>query len=172
MRTRQALKLRREESLTALLGETRYAQFKSYEEQKPVRNRVAALGRTFAAAGQPLGDAQARALMAALVVEEKRRREFMQETAAGRQPAEVGDQMRIDDANLDFQAQSNHRLLEAVQPHLNALQLESYRAMLEQQLTQSRAALRVRREQSAARPVAMPSGRPVPQQPPQDLPGR
>jgi hypothetical protein len=134
MRLRQQIQRRREESLVALLGSARYGQFMAYEEERPARQRVDALGRTLASLGQPLSEAQAGPLTAVFLAEQKQQ----QEPAA----------MRGGEADIERQAQRNRRLLEAVQPHLDARQIETYTTILDQQLAQSRAALRLQREQS------------------------
>jgi hypothetical protein len=149
MRTRQDIERRRQESLAALLGNEGHERFKEYEAARPARSRVDALGKTLASMGHPLNAAQTRPLVAAYIAEGNRRREFSQQLVAplqsGTQPL---DQNRADQAYLEFQMQSNRLILEAVQPVMNAGQLEALRSVLDQPLAEGRAAQRVRQEQS------------------------
>lgn len=149
MQERQQIQRRQEELLTDLLGSTRYEQFREYEASRPARARLDEVGRTLAAADQPLGDEQLRSLRAVFFAEEKRRQQFLQQQAEARQPGEPVDQLRSDEASLAFQEEGNRRIIEAAQAHLDAQQLEILKAALDRPLAGSRAAIRVRREQAA-----------------------
>jgi hypothetical protein len=149
IRARQQIQLRQDEALRAMLGGDRYERFTEYVEGRPGRTRATEIGRILASAGQPLSDVQAKPLTAAFVAEARRRLEFSRRRVSELRPYENPvDQMAVDAAYLEFQTDSNRRMVEAAQPHLSVQQLEILKAALDQPLAESRAAARVQREQS------------------------
>lgn len=153
---RQQIQHRRNEALIALLGQTGFERFVQYEEERPARNQVTALGRTLAAAGHPLDDAQLRPMIAAYAVLQKREREHAQQSAARIQQEAGLDPARLlaaaqaaeqpDQADMERRAEDNRWLLETVAPHLSAAQLATLQATLDQRLSRDRAALRIRNQ--------------------------
>jgi hypothetical protein len=134
-----------DDSLTALLGDSRFQQWKDYQETRPSHQQAAQLNRTMESMGLLLNDAQMRPLTAALVAEQKRQGEDIaaQFTSSG---AARSGLAQPQEENFRREEESNRRIIDAAAPHLSERQLETLRAILDQQLTMKQASSRVRRE--------------------------
>lgn len=123
METTQRSAVAQEHSVRALLGSEKYSKLIEYQAKvRPAYVQVASIEKTLLSAGQPLAEAQSRALKAALLEEHRR----------PRQPPVI-DNSRPLDVNAIVQAQKaekNRRALEAAMPHLSPAQLEALRGSL------------------------------------------
>jgi hypothetical protein len=147
--SRRALRNALEESrraqdaeIATLLGDSKYQEFKEYQETMGARQRVTHLRSQLAAQGQLLTEEQTKPLVTAMAAEQKLRDQQM----AGRERPTQGDaraQMAFQEQALKSSEESNRRLLRAAAAHLDAGQVTALEALLEQELAMSRAALRV-----------------------------
>jgi hypothetical protein len=154
-RRQQELRTKQDAALGALLGDARMDKWQEYQQTQASRQRVAQLGRTLDAMGMPLTSAQRRPLADAMAAEQARQlqdqQDMMRELRAA-SPQGQNSQMdpqiraRMQEENFRRQADSNRRLLDVAAAHLNARQLELFRAQLESQLTLNRASSRMQRE--------------------------
>jgi hypothetical protein len=131
------------DSLVALLGNERYAQFQDYQRTRGARSTVATFGHTLAQANQPLTAAQTRTLLSAIATEQQRQQGDAQ-AATSRSSATTGAQLQ--EEQLNRQEEGNRRMLGVMAPHLAPQQLETLRTQFESQIALSRASARVRRE--------------------------
>lgn len=137
---------RLEDSLTALLGRDRFLQYKDYQETRSARNVAGNIGNMLAQAGQPLSAAQMRPFISAMATAQKRQQTELQaisRSAVANTPQAAMQQREL---QLKRTEESNRILLETVGRHLTPQQLAVYRAQLESQLDQTRAALRLQQE--------------------------
>jgi hypothetical protein len=134
-RERQDMQRRHEASLASILGSTRYQKWQEYQETRRVRQQVeAAYGPAMRAVGQPLSEAQVKALGAVLVAERKRQQEEMQ-SMRGIAPASRPVNMeQVREEYAQRQRESSERIIAASRPSLTTQQLESLRAALYQQM--------------------------------------
>jgi hypothetical protein len=146
-------KAKQEAALASMLGNAGYARWQEYQQTQSARQQVNQLGRTLAAAGMPLTSAQMKPLIDAVVAEQSRLREDRRATLINA-PART---LQASEVALDRQAESNRRILDVAAGHLDARQLELFRASLEAQLGMNRATSRLKIEADAARPVAAPT---------------
>lgn len=137
---------RLQDSLTAMLGRDRYLQYMDYQETRPARNSVAAIGNSLALAGQPLSAAQMRPFISAMAAAQKRQQSELQALPRNPGPGSSQGAMQMREQQLKRAEESNRVMLEAAGRHLTPSQLEIYRAQLEAQIAQSRAGLRVQQE--------------------------
>jgi hypothetical protein len=137
---------RLEESLTAMLGRDRFLQYMDYQETRTARNSVAGIGNTLALAGQPLSAAQLRPFISAMAAAQKRQQTELQALSRIAGPPDSQAAMQMREQQLKRTEESNRMLLEAAGRHLTPPQLEIYRAQLEAQIAQTRAAMRVQQE--------------------------
>ena len=149
MRTLQEADRKGQAEVAALLGNARYQQYQDYVAQRPSRQRVESLGRILEVKGLALNDTQTKPLTAAFYEEQKREQEFSKSLAGPYDRKEnPAEQARREDAILEFQADSNQRIVDAAQQFLTAQQLETLKSELDQPLIARRIAARVRREQA------------------------
>lgn len=141
-RSQQALQRQQADSLTALLGNAKYAQWQEYQQTRPARLQANNYATTLAQAGSPLDSAQLKSVVSAVVAEQKSARQDFQ--AVARQIDQEAMQNR--------QAESNRRVLEAVTPYLTAQQLNALRTQFEQQDAINRAARRAREAMQRVQP--------------------
>ncbi len=111
----EELRARNQAELQELLG-PKYPQWQDYQQTSVVWQQRRDLRVVLDAAGMPLTAAQSQALIAALSAEQ---RSINQTQQAARLPFS------------QYTPERNERLLNAASPHLTALQLESYRQMLD-----------------------------------------
>ena len=112
-----------EADLVAMLG-SRYPQWQQYKDTLPGLRQVIDLRPMLIADGNPLSDAQARPLIAAVAAEDNR----MDEEAFA--PMQSGRSYQ-EALRLRTSSESTNRLVNAAAPYLNPQQLERYRQMLE-----------------------------------------
>jgi hypothetical protein len=110
-----------EAALRAMLG-SKYPQWKEYDEARPAYQQRRDLRAVLDAAGTPLTAAQDKALLAALVAEQ---RNFDQQTREAMRQGKPLDLMARNSP------ERHQQLLAAASPHLSPQQLESYRGMLD-----------------------------------------
>jgi hypothetical protein len=137
----EALHQRQQAAIELQLG-GKYHQWQDYEASRPVRARVDQLRASLASNGFPLGDAQARALVTALVPEQKRMEQAMMEMArSGAAPAGIEEMFRIE-------ADGEQRMLDVARAHLDERQLQTFRAMIDSQQAMMRAQSRAQAAQA------------------------
>ncbi len=147
-RRMQELQQQQELQLQAMLG-SRYPQWEAYQKTRNSRMQAASLARTFESVGTPATPEQSRVLATLFAAEQ----EWQRQEIESRQPATPGgfrDRAQLLEARLNAQIESNRRLLDAARPHLNARQLETMQATLDQQVAISRASFRMAVQQQAA----------------------
>jgi hypothetical protein len=154
----------REDPARAVLGEARYAQYQEYlRNAKPALARVANMGSTLNAAGQPLNESQSRAVATAVFTEQQRQQ---QQAAAAPQPnPNSGATRNVADSLGEYQKirdDNDRRLLEAAMPHLNGAQIAALQKHIEQQVAQSRRTIESARALDARRQVLPQPASPPP----------
>jgi hypothetical protein len=138
---------RLDESLVALMGSDRHAQYQDYQRTRGARSTVTAYGNTLVQANHPLSASQSRALISALATEQQRQQGGVQTIARNlSSTTNALDQIRLQEEQLNRQEETNRRMLGVMATHLAPEQLETLRAQFESQIALSRASLRVRRE--------------------------
>lgn len=128
-----------EAAMKAMLGPERFAQFQEYEQVQPSRTRVQNLGNLLGRSGSPLSNSQSRALMAAMVSEQKRMEAESRALRDSGQPETRSP--------ADIQAETNRRLLEQVPGFLDARQVQIVRGRFEERAVIDRAADRVQQRE-------------------------
>lgn len=121
-----------EAALQAMLG-SKYSQWQDYKEIRPAYQQRRDLRAVLDASGTPMTDAQGRAFIAALSVEQRSINQEMRDAARSGAPA-----AQILTRNTPERRQ---RLLDAAAPHLSPQQLEGYRGMLDRAAAQERSIL-------------------------------
>lgn len=118
-----------EREFAALLG-GKQTQWEQYQHTAAARQQVDQLKNTLAAGGNPLSEAQHKALVTAFAAEvgrsEKAEREWMTSAAAVESPNFMQESMKRE---LDTQ----RGLVDVASPHLNPQQLAAFRKQVEQQ---------------------------------------
>jgi hypothetical protein len=153
----QAQNREMEESIRAMLG-NKYSQYQDYQQTRPARNQAVTMGSQLAAAGQPLSEAQSRALTTAMIAEQQRQRQQpatpLALPTAGSMDPQARTVMMLEDS-MRRQEETNRNVLAAASAHLNASQV----AVLRQQFDQQNAARRqtlTRMQEQAARQQTPP----------------
>lgn len=154
-RRQQALQREQEDAIRAQLGNARYTQWQEYQQTRPARNQVVTMGSALASAGQPLTDAQTRALTAVMITEQQQRQAAPPPRPAVDPANPRAGVAQLLEENQRRQEESNSRVLEAAAPHLNTRQLEALRQQFEQQNAERRNTL-TRLQEIEARPQALP----------------
>jgi hypothetical protein len=129
---RQDLQRQQGDSIRAMLGEARYAQWQQYLPTRSVRIQAGNYATALAQAGAPLEDRQVDGLVAVMLGEQKSLRQDM--IALGRtvDAANPASQAQAHTALRNRQAASNQRILDAASPQLTTQQLILLRAQFEQ----------------------------------------
>lgn len=131
METVQRVGVAHEQSMRALLGNEKYPRLVEYRAiLRPAYIQVANVERTLLSAGQPLADAQSRALKAALLQAQRKPR-----------PPPAVDSSRpvsIISISQARKADNERRVLEISEAHLSAAQLETLRRSFDSQASASR----------------------------------
>jgi hypothetical protein len=150
----------RQDPARAVLGEAKYEQYQEYlRNVRPVLNRVATMGNTLNAAGQPLNDSQARTVAGSIRAEQQRQQ---QEAQAAPRPT-AGVPRNAADSLAEYQRSredNDRRLLQAATPHLNAAQIDALQKQIEQQAAQSRRTIETARDLDARRQALPQPGSP------------
>jgi hypothetical protein len=131
-------------SLAALLGDSRHAKLKEYQESRRARQQVAQYGGTMGAMGHPLSAEQEVSLRGVLLAEDRRQRTEVENMLRSTRRTGTLDVAQAVEEARRRRADSHARIIAAAQPHLNAQQLESLRSSLDQQLAASRVSVRPR----------------------------
>jgi hypothetical protein len=128
----EAFHQRQQAAIEAQLG-AKYPQWQDYEASRPVRSRVDRLNSKLAVNGSALDDAQSRALVTALVPEQKRMEQALMEMARGvAAPASREEALRI-------QADGSKRMLDVARGRLDDSQFQTFAAMIESEQPRTRA---------------------------------
>jgi hypothetical protein len=133
-----------EAEIATLLGDAKFREFKEYQDTMGARQRVTQLRSQLAMQGQLLAEEQVKPMITAMAAEQK----LVSQQMAERERPQRGDataQIAYREAALKITEESNRRLLRAASSHLDAKQLESLEALLEQDATMSRTNLRLQR---------------------------
>ena len=157
-RRSQDILRRQDEALSSMLGTVRFGQWKGYQQTLGARVQVAQWERTLQSAGMPLTQAQSRPLTNAYIAEQRRQREDALAMAGDIRQMGPQERLRMQEASLDGQVESNRRMLDVARSHLTAQQLESLQASMDQQLAMSRSFMRAQRQQIEAQAVTQPTG--------------
>lgn len=154
--SRRALRNAMEESrrvqdaeIATLLGDSKYREFKEYQDTMGARQRVTQLRSQLAAQGQLLTEEQVKPMVTAMAAEQK----LLNQQMAGRERPPQGDasgQIAYREEALRITEESNRRLLRAAASHLDAKQVEALETLLEQDMAMSRTNLRLQRARMAA----------------------
>ncbi|MEO6080620.1 MAG: hypothetical protein ABIQ86_12680 [Steroidobacteraceae bacterium] len=150
MRKQQELQRQQEESVAALLGPGKYAQWQDYQQTRMPRMQATSLGAQLAQVGQPLSEAQHKALTTTLIAEQKRQREDSQSMARNINRADPQAVAQLQEEAMKRQEQSNRRILEAAASSLNPRQLDALREQYEMQAAMNRASSRLQRARQEA----------------------
>lgn len=163
-RMQNELRQRQQSEMASLLG-SRYSQWETYQQDRNAHVQVAQLGRNLDSTGQALSAAQTRSLVAALAPEQRRTTQQLQSmsaslamTASSDPQSRAQGQARMMEEQLRMRAESNQRMLDAARSHLNAAQLETYRNMMDSQITMLRLSMRAAQEQTALQGATGVSG--------------
>jgi hypothetical protein len=140
LRRQQELRRQEQESIAALLGTTRYAQWQQYQQTLLARMDANTKGAQLAQMGQPLSSAQQKSLTTALIAEQERTREDRERLARRDNPADPQAMAQLQEEAMKLQEESNRRILEAVGSSLDARQLETLREQFEVRAAMQRAA--------------------------------
>lgn len=152
-RRSQELQRRRNDQVAALLGPGGQEQFLAYEQTRGARVQAQSIQRLMESAGTPLTQAQMKPIVDVYVSEQRRQADQLNSLA--RQFGTGPDaSARMQEAIMDLQADRNRRLVEAARPQLSQQQIQRLEASLEQQLTMSRASMRMARERAEAQAAA------------------
>jgi hypothetical protein len=141
-----------EDSLRTMLG-NKYSQYQDYQQTRSARTQAVTLGSQLTAAGQPLSDAQSRALTTAMIAEQQRQRQQPQAAplappAANSTDAQARTVLLLEDS-LRRQEETNRNVLAAASAHLNASQVAVLRQQFDQQNASRRQTLTRMQEQAA-----------------------
>lgn len=140
MRRQQAARRQQEESLAALLGTARYAQWQQYQKTLIERMEASTLGTQLAQMGQPLSSAQQKSLANALIAERERTRADRERFARSASSATGPQAMaQLEEEAANLQQESDQRLLAAVASSLDARQIDILRRQFAMKLTLDRA---------------------------------
>lgn len=142
-RNRQELRRKQQESVQALIGPGRQAQWQDYQLSLSARSRATSMTSMLAASGQPLTDAQLRPLTKALIAEEKQVRLEQQSAPRETGPMNAQSAARMQEQSIKHQEESNRRYLETAAAYMSPQQVALVRDVLAQQIAVSRASLRV-----------------------------
>jgi hypothetical protein len=132
----QARSREQTEAIRTMLGSTKYTQYQQYQQTLPARNQVVTMGSQLAAAGQPLSDAQSRALTTVMINEQERQRQQPPLALLAQSASSASSQQRtaqLLEESLRRQEETNRNVLDAASAHLNATQLATLRQQFEQQ---------------------------------------
>ena len=141
LRRQQELQRQQEESIAALLGTSKYPQWKQYQQTLRVRMDAQTMGTQLAQVGQPLSSAQQKSLTTALIAEDERTRDERERLALSINPADPQAMAQLQEEAAQLQEESNRRILEAVGSSLDARQLETLRKQFEVKTALGRANL-------------------------------
>ncbi len=149
MRTRQEMQNAQNDALLASSEAPGTRNGRITSRTRPGRMQATTLGRNMESAGQPLTPAQMQPLTTAFIAEQKRQAQDMQ--AAIREIGSITPetQGRFQEENLRLQGERNRRIVDSMAGTLNARQLETLKATLDQQLTMTRVSSRLARQQAA-----------------------
>jgi hypothetical protein len=121
-------KQQQKETLVALLGPGRYADFEDYEQTTPSRDRVNNISNLMAQAGTPLTATQAKSFTALMVGEQRRRLQMQAQPQAAGGPS-----------SAELLIESDQRVLEAAGGFLDPKQVELLKGRFDQMAAQQRA---------------------------------
>jgi hypothetical protein len=138
------------EAIRTMLGPAKYAQYQQYQQTLPARNQVVTMGSQLAAAGQPLSDAQSRALTTVMIAEQQRPRQQAPLPSLSQGAADPQQRTaQILEESLRRQEETNRNVLDAASAHLTAGQLATLRQQFDQQNASRRQTLTRLQETSA-----------------------
>ncbi len=137
---------KQEADAAALLGDTKYRQFKDYQQSLPVRMQVTQLSAALEASGMPLAEPQQKQLIAALAADQKQRTDEAMQAARTAASAPRDQATMLEDV-VHTAEQNNNRMVDVASPYLNAQQLDAFRKMQNQNLGMTRAMVRAQRAQ-------------------------
>lgn len=157
MRKQQESLRQRDEAIAALLGPSKNAQWRQYQQNAPVRSRVTSMNNTLSQAGLGLNAGQQKSLQGVLAAQMQNQNQEFAALARGVDTRTAAGRAQVEDALRNRQAESNRRVLADAQSILNEQQLVVLRAQLEQQEALNRAMARARER---AGDVQAPQGGP------------
>lgn len=128
----QARQQQLNESLRAMLGESRFQQWQEYQATRSTRLEVNGYANSIAAAGLPLSKEQNRALVAAVIAEQRNHQVDAMVLGRSVIPADPATQAQARLALSERQSRRDQRILDAAATALTAQQLDVLRAQLEQ----------------------------------------
>jgi hypothetical protein len=120
-----------DEALRRILGDARHARLASYRlEVQPAMMEFARLERALASAGQPLSDAQSRAMKESLIGELQRHRQQVTDLQSGSSQQDPATLLARANERTE---EMNRRVLSTVTPYLDATQIRILQARNEEQ---------------------------------------
>jgi hypothetical protein len=158
----QASQREQEAAIRSQLGDAKYAQWQSYQQTRPARQRVMTMNTQLAQAGLPLTDSQSRALTTAMIAEQQRQQQDTQSFARAMgngNPSDPNFRAQLQEEMRKRSEENNRRMIDAAAPHVNAKQLAALKDQFEQQAAMSRISSRMqierdRLQQQQAQPAA------------------
>jgi hypothetical protein len=134
LRRLRELRREQEESIAALLGTTKYAQWQQYQQTLGARLEALSLGEQLAQLGQSLSSAQLKSLTTAVITEQMRASEYRETLARSARPMDARALGRLlQEEETKLHEERVRRILEAVESSLDAKQRETLRKQLEVQ---------------------------------------
>jgi hypothetical protein len=136
LRVRTEADRKLDESLRVLLGDSGFEKWREYQGSIPGRQESVHLKNSMAALGVTLSDAQMRPLTAAVTAEQSRAvGEFSAQFHGGPAAPDLAQQQQT---RYRLKAESNSRIVKAMEPYMSSRDLEALRAELERQRARSR----------------------------------
>jgi hypothetical protein len=123
--------------IAATLGD-KLPAWQQYQQTLPIRRQVNEL-QTALGGSNALTDSQTKSVIAAMAAEQTR---INEERRNAPPLPRAGTGNNTAEAQLQREAQSNARMVEAASPHLNSQQMDSFRKVLEQQMEMARTLVR------------------------------
>ena len=151
-RRQQEFARQQEESIAALLGPAKNAQWRQYQQSVPARSQVAALSSTFAMSGMPLNAGQQKSLLGVMVMQTQNRNQGIAALVSGVNTRDPAGRAQVEEAMRNGQQESNRRILADAASILNEQQLALLRAQFAEQEAMNRAMARARERAGAQAP--------------------
>lgn len=150
----------REEGVRSLLGESRYAEWRNYNDNLVALQQVFNLGRSYEAAGLPsLNDHQRRAMADAYISELNLEKAISSQLQAEFSLGPAASEARLLQLSQDAEKQREGRvarILDAAERHLSQAQVQVLASALRQQLVVQQERKRAQRTRAAARGLLLP----------------
>lgn len=146
----QAQQQRENAAIQEMLGEARYPQWRDYQNTRSAHMQASNFANSLSQAGMPLSGDQNRALVAAVIAEQRRAQQELAELARNRNAADPNWQARYREAQEALRTNGNQRMLDAISAQLSPQQANAIRVQLEQE-----AAMRGASERARARTLRL-----------------